>query len=134
MDIAENSINGGATKIAIQLQDAAAEKMLTIKIEDNGRGMSRDLAQKALNPFYTSKEGKRIGLGLPLFRQAAEESGGSLTLETKPGGGTTVIACFKKDHPDCKPLGDIAGTVQLLTAFHPEIEILFDSEGGRGET
>ena len=121
MDILENSIAGGATVILIQLEQDEKAGRLSITISDNGCGMSESESEKALDPFYTSKEGKRIGLGLPLLRQAAEESGGEMDLISKPGTGTVIRAEFCLDHPDLKPLGDMEGTIELLQRFHPAV-------------
>ncbi|MBT3274934.1 MAG: ATP-binding protein [Spirochaetales bacterium] len=128
MDIAENSITGGATKIEVQIVEDHTSRRLLIVLGDNGRGMDEEELEKALDPFYTSKEGKRIGLGLPLFRQTAVESGGEMNVVSTPGNGTEIRAWFDLDHPDIRPLGDIEGTVNLLKAFHPEVEFTYRHE------
>lgn len=136
MDIVENSIRGGASEIKVLLDEVEApERRLILTIEDNGRGMDEGEIRRALDPFYTSKEGKRIGLGLPLFKQSAVESGGDMTVESTKGSGTRVEAVFGLEHPDMKPLGDMEGTVSLLRMFHPEVTFSFEhrkssSQGG----
>ena len=122
MDVVENSITGGASIVVVRIEEDAAGKELVITIQDNGEGMGQRQVESALDPFYTTKEDKRIGLGLPLLRQSAIESGGSMDVLSKPGVGTVVQAVFGLDHPDRKPLGDIAGTIRLLQAFHPGVE------------
>ncbi|TFG62311.1 MAG: ATP-binding protein [Spirochaetales bacterium] len=128
MDLAENSIRAGASRIDILVEEDVPNRRLTIVLKDNGRGMNAETQVLALDPFYTSKEGKRVGLGLPLFRQSAEETGGELTVESIPGKGTVVRAEFRTDHPDLKPLGDIEETVALLRIFHPEVTFFLDRE------
>ena len=121
MDVVENSIAGGATAVLVTVERDADARTLAITIHDNGRGMNEAEGQQVLDPFYTTKEGKRIGLGLPLLKQAAEESGGEIDMITEPGKGTVIRAEFRLDHPDLKPLGDMEGTIDLLRKFHPEI-------------
>lgn len=131
MDVVENSITGGATQVLVTVEKDATDGLLVISIQDNGRGMNEEERRRATDPFYTSKQGKRIGLGLPLLRQAAEEAGGGLEMVSMPGRGTVVRAEFRLDHPDLKPLGDIEGTMDLLRTYHPGV--MFTLEW-RGET
>ena len=128
MDIVENSIAGGASCIEVGLCEM--NDKLTITIRDNGRGMSLSETRRASDPFYTTKEEKSYGLGIALFKQSAEETGGSLSVQSVPGGGTTVVASFNPGHPDIKPLGDVEETMHLLQAFHPEIEFALNRKRG----
>ena len=126
MDIVENSIRGGASEISVSLNVVEQTRTLVLVIEDNGKGMSAEEIRKSLDPFYTSKEEKRVGLGLPLFQQAAIESDGGMTVESTPGRGTRIRAEFGLDHPDMKPVGDMEGTISLLKVFHREVAFTFD--------
>jgi len=128
LDIAENSINAGASLIEITVCEDTAHDILTFRIRDNGTGMGPDMAQKATDPFFTTKERKKVGLGIPLLVQAAKEAGGDISIESQKDTGTTITATFKLSHPDIKPLGDIEKTVYLLRATHPEIRIVFRHE------
>jgi len=126
MDIVENSINGGSSHVEIRtIED---DDTLTISIIDDGVGMSDEQIHRAADPFYTTKAGKKFGLGLSLFRQAAEETGGTLTINSDGKGGTTVEAKFHPDHPDMKPIGDLEETVALLRVYHPEITFTLNKE------
>jgi len=125
LDIAENSLKAGATAVSVTLRENKGDGTLTLVIEDNGRGMDEETAAKALSPFYSTKGTKPYGLGLPLLKQAAEETGGSMELESEPGKGTRVTTIFKSSHIDMKPLGDIDSTVVALQLSHPEVEISF---------
>lgn len=118
LDIAENSLRGGAGRITIRVTEDIGAALVTIEITDDGDGMTEDSVSRSLDPFFTSKRGKRTGLGLPLFAQAAGETGGEIEITSVPGEGTTVKATFRTDHPDMKPMGDIEGTVALLRAFN----------------
>ena len=135
MDIVENSIAGGATRVEITFHEG--RETLRITIGDNGFGMNEEQVARASDPFFTTKEGKKYGLGISLLRQSAGETGGAVSVESTPQRGTTVTAEFVTSHPDMKPLGDIEGTVRLLRAFHPEIDFVFkrkNHEGGTSET
>ena len=127
MDIIENSISGGATEILVKLDSTSAETLICT-ISDNGCGMSEREVEMAVDPFYTTKVGKRWGLGLALFKQSAEETEGFFDIVSDRRKGTTVQAFFHTNHPDMRPLGDIEGTVSLLKHFHPKIK--FRYEGG----
>ncbi len=79
--------------------------LLTLTIEDDGEGMDDQTKEHALNPFFTTKEGKKVGLGLAFLGHSAEEAGGAMKIESDPGKGTKVIAAtFKLGHIDESPL------------------------------
>jgi len=133
MDIIENSISGGASKIIVKI-GKPDPGVLQVTITDNGSGIKLLEREKAVDPFFTTKEGKRFGMGLALFKQSAEETEGSFEIESGERAGTTVRAIFHTGHADMRPLGDIAGTVHLLGAYHPEIKISLEGEGYETET
>lgn len=126
LDIAENSINGAARKIEIIIDEDREKDLLTIEIKDDGKGMDEKTLKKALDPFFTTRKTRRVGLGLSLLAQAAEESGGKMELNSIPCVGTTVRATFRMSHPDCKPMGDINETMRMLIAGHPEINFVYE--------
>ncbi len=125
LDIVENSIRAGATEIKIELFEDPEADILRIDIADNGKGMDEQTVRNALDPFFTSKPDKRVGLGIPLFFQAAREGGGAFDLQSKLLGGTKISASFRLSHPDRKPTGDMDGTVQLLKFTHPDISFSY---------
>ena len=127
MDVVENSIAGGATVVLVRVDRNSEVGLLTISIQDDGTGMTATESRRAIDPFYTTKDGKRIGLGLPLLRQAAAEAGGMMDVTSTPGEGTVVRAEFRLDHPDRKPLGDMEGTIDLLRRYHPEVAFTLES-------
>jgi hypothetical protein len=122
LDIAENAIAAGADRVIVSIADSAANDLQSIRIEDNGKGMSGEEINRAYDPFYTSRTTRRVGMGVPLFRQHAEMTGGSLTIQSVKGEGTTVEATFGKSHPDRQPLGDLEGIWVLLVTANPGIE------------
>jgi len=126
LDIAENSISASASRIEIRIDEDRAGDLLTVEITDNGKGMDESMLKKALDPFFTTRTTRRVGLGLPLLAQAAKESGGTIELDSEPGRGTTVKATFRLSHPDCKPVGDIGQTIRTLVIAHPEIDFVYE--------
>jgi signal transduction histidine kinase len=126
LDIAENSISSSAKRIEIRIEEDPAKDLLTIEIKDDGEGMDEQAVQKAIDPFFTTKTTRKVGLGLPLLAQAARESGGTMELDSRPGEGTSVRAVFRMSHPDCKPIGDIYETIRALVASHLDIDFLFE--------
>ena len=135
LDIAENSIAAGAGKVTISVLEEDTSGLLSIRIDDNGRGMSKEETGKCLDPFFTSRtiRRRRIGMGIPLFCQHAEMTGGSLNIESSMGVGTTVEAAFHKAHPDRQPLGDLEGIWILLAAANPGIEWELNCSSARGD-
>lgn len=126
LDIVENSIAASADRIRILIVEDTARDLLTLQIEDNGNGMDAETREKVLDPFFTTRTTRRIGLGLPLLAQAAREAAGTLELASEPQRGTTVKAVFQLSHPDRKPLGDIAETLRALVAGRPELDLQFE--------
>jgi anti-sigma regulatory factor (Ser/Thr protein kinase) len=133
LDIVENSIAAGARWVRIRVREDRPANVLRVEIADNGRGMSAAERHQALDPFFTTRTTRRVGLGLALFEQAAHAAGGEVTIESRPGAGTTVTATFQYDHLDRQPLGDMAGTLLSLAAGHPEVEFSYSHWSAGGE-
>lgn len=112
LDIAQNSVKAGATLVRVGVTVEA--NALTIEIADNGCGMSPEFLQRVTDPFTTTRTTRKVGLGIPLFKQSAEMTGGSFSISSEPGVGTAVRATFVLDSIDRMPLGDLADTVCSL--------------------
>lgn len=123
LDLAENSIRAGATLIEIIVTENSQADMLTLEISDNGRGMSREMLAKATDPFFTTKDVRRTGLGIPLFSQAAKTAGGSFSITSEEGKGTKISAAFRSSHIDRQPLGDLPGALAAIIVGNPEMDI-----------
>ena len=123
LDIAQNSIKANAAHVEIALEQRG--DWLTITITDDGTGMSPEFAQEAANPFTTTRTTRKVGMGLPLFKLAAEQTGGSLCIESEVGIGTKVKAIFKTDSIDYTPLGDIDSTVIMLVTMNTDRNFIF---------
>lgn len=125
LDVVENSIDAGATKVEILLSEDTINDLLSLEIKDNGKGMDEKTMTMVTDPFFTTKTVRRIGLGLPFLKQAAEECNGSFSVSSERGKGTTVSASFRRSHIDRKPLGDIGATMMVLIAGNPSIDFIF---------
>ena len=130
LDISQNSISAGATTVGISLIEGE-DKVLTLRISDNGCGMSKETVERVTNPFYTTRTTRKVGLGVPLLKLAAEQAGGSLSIESKTveespsDHGTVVTATFHTDSIDFTPVGDMVSTMCVIIQGHPEIDYSF---------
>ncbi len=129
LDITGNSVKAGATLIGIRIQETGT--LLTLSITDNGCGMTRETLEGVINPFFTTRTTRKVGLGIPFLKLAAEQTGGSVTItsrhasEAPDAHGTEVVATFHTDHLDFAPLGDIVSTVTTLVQGSPDIDFEF---------
>jgi anti-sigma regulatory factor (Ser/Thr protein kinase) len=128
LDIAQNSISAGAKNIQIGINEDIAADTLTIIIEDDGKGIAPGDIEKVTDPYFTSRTTRKVGLGLPLFRQNAEMTNGSFLITSQQGQGTRVKAVFGYNHLDRQPLGDIAGVIIILVGSNPAIEFIYTHE------
>ena len=132
LDVTHNSISAKASHITVALTDR--DGCIRITITDDGCGMSEDMLRKVTDPFTTTRTTRRVGMGLPLLKMAAEQTGGSLSIKSTLGEGTEVEALFVKDHIDCPPLGDMASTVSMLMGAVPaECDLRYIYETSAGE-
>lgn len=125
LDIVQNSIAAGARTVDVTVSEDEASDLLTIEVVDDGAGIPSDILESVLDPFYTSRTTRKVGLGLPLFREAARAAGGDLDIESWPGRGTKVRATFRMSHIDRAPLGDMAETVALLVVCNPDVRFRY---------
>ncbi len=125
LDIAENSSRAEASLVEITIVEDLKKDVFSMEIKDNGRGMDKVTMEKALDPFYTTKKVRRIGLGLPMLKHAAITADGGFSLVSEEGKGTTVHAEFRHSHIDRQPLGDIAGVITMLILGNPDIDFVY---------
>lgn len=130
LDIVQNSITAGAEHIGIALLEDTDGK-LRMTVCDDGCGMSRETLSRVTDPFCTSRKTRKVGMGIPLLRLAAEQTGGSLSIESVSadddpiGHGTVTTAVFNTKHIDMTPLGDVVPTLITILQGHPEIDYVF---------
>ena len=126
LDIVENSIKAKASRVEIKVVEDMAKDLLTIEIKDDGQGIDEETIKKVLDPFFTTRTTRKVGLGLPLLSQAARESGGNVEIASKVGRGTKVKATFGYSHIDRKPLGNMEMTLTTLIAGNPEVDFIYE--------
>lgn len=128
LDIVENSIEAEASMIRIRVIEDMKRDLLTIEIEDNGWGMDEKGIKRAVDPFYTTRTTRRVGLGLSLLAQATRESNGNIEIKSKVGQGTIIKATFQYSHIDRKPLGDIKETLSTLIAGNSGVDFVYEHQ------
>lgn len=122
LDIAQNSVSAQAKNIVIDIHEDSGKDKLSILIQDDGRGMAPEIVQRVTDPFYTTRTTRKVGMGLSLFKQNAQQTGGDLTVESEPGKGTTIKTHFVLSHLDRPPLGDMPGVMMILVGGTTGIE------------
>lgn len=125
LDIAQNSIRAKANLISILVAQNTFTDRLVIEITDDGCGMSRAYAAQVVSPFTTERTTRSVGLGLPLFAEAAECCGGRLILTSQEGVGTKIYVTMSLSHIDRKPLGSMRDTLISLICHNPMCDILY---------
>ena len=125
LDIAQNSIVAGAACITLWVEEQPETDRLTIGVADDGRGMTPEQLVAVRDPFYTTRTTRKVGMGVPLLRMAAEMAGGGLSIESEVGKGTTLTATFQLSRIDRAPLGDMIGTVSALIRLNPALDFVY---------
>jgi hypothetical protein len=121
LDIAENSVAAGATRIGIMVKEDTVKDRLFLSVEDNGKGMDDKMVASVVDPFVTTRTTRKVGLGIPLLKEAAESCNGTFTIISKIGVGTRIEVTFQRSHIDRMPIGDLADTYTTLVVSSPEI-------------
>lgn len=125
IDIVANSVTAKATHITVEIIQDTGNNSLSLHFNDNGVGMDEETVKKVLDPFYTTKTGKKVGLGVPLLKGTAETTGGAFHLSSTVGKGTDIFATFDLSHPDLPPLGNIRDTILVLVVGNPNTDFRF---------
>jgi len=144
LDIAENSIAADAKKVTIVVSRDSRKDRLYLSVDDDGRGMDAETAARVIDPFVTSRTTRKVGLGIPLLKAAAEACDGYLQISSTPDTGTLLEVEFQDSHIDRMPLGDLSSTLLQLVIGNPEIhfvlifrddnyEFIFDDEPIKNE-
>lgn len=133
LDIVQNSITAKATLIEIIVKEDNKKDLCSLIIKDNGCGMNEDILKNATNPFFTSRVTRKVGLGLSLLKQNAEQANGSFEVNSKIEKGTVVKAVFQLSNVDKPPLGDIWNTYYLTILSHNNLDINYQHKTGKGE-
>ncbi len=131
LDIAQNSVKAKATRIDISLDEKPGVSVIVIR--DNGCGMSQEQLQNVTDPFFTSRTTRSVGLGIPFFKMAAEQTGGGFDITSQLGVGTVVTATFNTDHIDALPMGNMADTLYTLISCNEDIDFYYTHKSPKGE-
>ena len=125
MDVAQNSVRAEAKLVTITVIESDKNDSLSISIADDGCGMTPEQVSQVIDPFFTTRTTRKVGLGVPLFKMSAEQTGGSFSIVSEVGKGTVTTANYVKGHVDMTPLGDINSTVSILIRCNPDIDFVF---------
>jgi len=125
MDVAQNSVSAGASLIEISVVEQTGDNTLTITIADNGKGRTEEQVRSVTDPFFTTRTTRSVGLGVPFFKMSSEMTGGSFSIESTQGEGTTVTAKYNTSHIDMTPIGDMNETILLLIFGSPHLDFLY---------
>lgn len=126
-------LSAKATQIKIMVWVNTFKQQIKVQIKDNGTGMDAETVKRVTDPFYTTRTTRKVGLGIPFFKQEAECTGGSFSISSVSGQGTDIQAIFCTDHIDCMPLGNLNETVYSLIVMHPDIEFYYGYQVNEAE-
>ena len=130
LDIAENATRAGGKIVIIKIIEDKIKDTLNLSIEDDGKGMDKETVDRVMDPFFTTKNSKKTGLGLSLLAQAAQQTGGELKIDSQQGKGTKVTAVFQLSNIDMKPIGNIVETMTALVLGNPMTQFILDYKKG----
>ncbi len=139
LDITQNSLKAGAKNVYISINENFDNDRFVLTIKDDGCGMSAEMVLSVRDPFCTSRKTRKVGLGIPFLVLAAEQTGGSVEIESKTESeypdshGTTITATFYKNSIDFTPLGDIISTLIVIIQGYPDVDYVFRHETDKGE-
>ncbi|MBP8691694.1 MAG: ATP-binding protein [Sedimentibacter sp.] len=133
LDITMNSIKADASLVEINVEDSKKNNWLKITVTDNGRGMSREIIDKVTDPFFTTRTTRKVGLGIPMLKEACERCGGYLKIESELGKGTKVLCCFERDNIDRAPLGNMGETIMTIINSGNNFDLIYTHKTDRGE-
>lgn len=139
LDISQNSLKAGAKNVSIVIDEVSASNSMILTITDDGCGMSQEMLKNVVDPFCTSRKTRKVGLGIPLLKLAAEQTGGFIEIlskteaENPDNHGTVVKAVFKTDSIDFTPLGDVISTLIVIIQGYPNVDYVFRHLTPNGE-
>lgn len=133
LDVVQNSLGAKASIVKINIDENIKNDLLVIEIKDNGTGMDAEMSKKVIDPFFTTRTTRRVGLGIPLFAQAAKSCGGDFNIYSEKGKGTAIKASFAFSHIDRAPIGSMADTMVSLVAMRPDVDFIYQHCVGNKE-
>jgi hypothetical protein len=125
LDIAQNSIVAEAETLRIAIIEDLVNDRLTIRIKDDGRGMDEETVERVVDPFYTTRTTRKVGLGIPMFKASAENCNGSFKINSQLGVGTEIDAEFQHSHIDRVPLGNMTDTIVTIVMGCAKMDLIY---------
>lgn len=125
LDIAQNSVVAEAREIRIAIIENLVDDKLIIRIKDDGRGMDAETLERVIDPFYTTRTTRKVGLGIPMFKASAEGCNGSFEIRSALGVGTEIDAEFQYSHIDRVPLGNMAETLITIIQANTDLDLIY---------
>lgn len=132
LDLVQNSIAAEAKVISIEVIESKQDGCLSLTISDNGKGMDEHLMSKVTDPFFTTRTTRKVGLGIPMAKAAAQGCGGSFEIFSRKGEGTQIKMIFKTDHIDCPPFGRMDQTVATLIIANVNVDFIYKHSTQKG--
>ncbi len=125
LDIAQNSVRAKASLVTISVTQRTSDHYLEISIADDGCGMSEEQVARVIDPFFTTRTTRKVGLGVSFFKMSAEATGGDFSIQSKLGKGTVTTASYHTDHIDMLPIGDMNETIHTLITMNPDMDFVY---------
>ncbi|HSO89169.1 MAG TPA: ATP-binding protein [Draconibacterium sp.] len=132
LDIVQNSIRANATLIEIIVEEDKKNDLCVLRIRDNGCGMNKEILEQATNPFFTTRETRKVGLGLSLLKQNAEMANGKFKIQSEVNKGTDVEATFQYSNVDRPEFGDVWNTFYLTMLGNEKVEMIYEHKTNKG--
>jgi len=129
LDLVQNSIEADAQLISLEIveeQSTTGGTTIRVVLQDDGKGMDRDVLARVLDPFYTDgvkHPGRSVGLGLPFLKQMVESVDGTFHIESVPAEGTRLEFSYPGEHVDAPPKDGISDSLQRLFCFDGDYEL-----------
>ena len=133
LDVLENAVEAGASTIKVHIEEDVKADWMAIEIVDNGCGMNPSVIDRVFDPFYTTRKTRHVGLGLPLFRDAARRCEGDLDIQSEPGKGTRLRVTFRRSHIDRAPIGDMPTALLAVLLSERPVDLEYSHKVGPEE-
>jgi signal transduction histidine kinase len=130
MNLCINALDAMPDAGTLTLRTRNAEAgWVEVRVEDTGTGMPKEVLDRALDPFFTTKDhGKGTGLGLSMVYSTVKAHQGTLALQSEPGRGTSVCIRFPTAAPRLEATASPAGPPSHLARVRLQVLLIDDDE------
>lgn len=132
MEIIMNSIHANSKNIEIEVIDSEEKNLIKMTIKDDGKGMTKDLLLKIVDPFVTTRTTRKIGMGVAFMKGLAEQCDGSFDAKSNVGKGTVISASVRRDHIDVPPMGNLGEMMMQCIQADENIDYIFNYIADKG--